>query len=548
MDVSHLRNEFAVFVVAENPDQRQFLSETVRSAGYPELQTFATIETALSEARENPPHLVIFSPSHGGNAEPNTSSTTHSNEPAEKRPEVNPEKSESFLVDLQGISSEILTYLHIHNESFTRGLQWVSRGLAYDLILRPLNATAELIQKLDRGAERLYFQFESEQLREHLSASLLKSLGKPAASAEVATNVANHVANHVESDVRLISESLAKMSSTKELDQCIQFFMEALSVRFPETPILYLKFVPSHLSLLVAQSMKLPIEKIRGIGVDLKKEDPARVTEMLKNPSEMEPLRRLMQQVFRREELTAFSHDCQGETMGLFVLLDRVNVETDLPIMCLRRIFDLTYERNLITKEKHALDTVDPTTGLVNRRHFGQRVDEEISRARRILLPVSVISIDIDGFKKLNSRIGFRQADSVLKMVAMILKKTARVTDILARTGPDEIILLMPHTPHMGAAIKAERLRRMIESTRFPLIEGLGEGPLTVSCGISEYPSFCNDADSLLRSADDALMQVKKTGGNKVCLTSPPPGFQIDFVPREVPSATGSARREDTSS
>ena len=145
----------------------------------------------------------------------------------------------------------------------------------------------------------------------------------------------------------------------------------------------------------------------------------------------------------------------------------------------------------------------------------------------------------------MNERIGSRQADSVLKMVAMILKKTARVSDIVARSGSDEVVLLLPHTNHQGAMIKAERIRRMIESTRFPILQGLQTEPLTISCGVSEYPSFCNDAESLVRSADEALMQVKRSGGNKICLTKPSPGFQMDFTPLDVPAATGGPRAEE---
>jgi diguanylate cyclase (GGDEF)-like protein len=169
-------------------------------------------------------------------------------------------------------------------------------------------------------------------------------------------------------------------------------------------------------------------------------------------------------------------------------------------------------------------------------------LDEEISRSRRISLPLSMITLDIDNFQELNNVVGFGNADSVLKVIGALLKKTVRANDILARIGADEIALLLPHTSHMGAAIKAERVRRILESTRFPSIEGKGPRKISVSVGVSEYPSFCNDAEGLIKSADEALYQVKQAGGNRVCLATPPPGFTPDFVPKKVEDARAEAK------
>jgi len=108
----------------------------------------------------------------------------------------------------------------------------------------------------------------------------------------------------------------------------------------------------------------------------------------------------------------------------------------------------------------------------------------------------------------------------------------------VARIEASGFAILMPHTPHMGAAMKAERIRRMIVATRFPsLVEA---GSITVSCGVSEYPSFTSDAESLLRSAREALDQVRD--GGRVCLATAPQGFQSDFIPHEVPASQGRIR------
>lgn len=527
MDISQLRKEFTVFVVDTDFRQAQSLVETIKATGYEDTKYFPTLEAALAVTRQSPPHLMII---EQGSVE----STV-----------------ERFLIEIQAISPEILSILITHAKLKLSSMQLISRGLACDSVARPFVSTLEIVQALDRGSIRLYHQFESEQLREHFEGSNSSSNSNSGDGAEAGMGMGTGTdatgdrpafaavptsPSMAVSDYTGLNEFLARMTGVKELDQCVQLFMESVSRVFSDVPVLYFRYVASHMSLLVSQAVWLPIEKIRGIGVDLKNEDPARLPEYFRDPSRMEPLKTLIQQVFRRERFTAFEHGSDGETLGLFVILENVEVNAESGIVqSLRKIFDLTYKRNLTLKEKHALDTTDPLTGLINRRHFSQRLDEEISRSRRILMPVSLISVDVDGLKRLNDRIGFQQTDAVLKMIAMILKKTARVSDILARTGPDEIALLLPHTAHMGAAVKAERIRRTLESTRFPLLDGLGLGPLTVSCGVSEYPSFCNDAEGLLRTVDEALVQVKQAGGNKVCLAVAPPGFEMDFVPHEVP-------------
>jgi diguanylate cyclase (GGDEF)-like protein len=108
------------------------------------------------------------------------------------------------------------------------------------------------------------------------------------------------------------------------------------------------------------------------------------------------------------------------------------------------------------------------------------------------------------------------------------VRKTSRINDIVGRLSEDELGLVLPHTGGRGAAIKAERLRRMVESADFSKVLGR-QRAVTVSVGVSKYPSFCHDADELYQSADNALFQVKEAGMNRVCLASVPDGFVADF-------------------
>jgi diguanylate cyclase (GGDEF)-like protein len=256
----------------------------------------------------------------------------------------------------------------------------------------------------------------------------------------------------------------------------------------------------------------------------------------------------LVKEVFNRQTFAASTYVSEGDTLGMVLILADLNLVENELVRDYLRMLDLAYRRNVALKDRHTLDIYDSATGIFNRRHFSKLIDEEIARSRRLLLPVSLIFINVDRIRLFNEKIGAKQADAVLKIIALIFKRTARVNDAVARLGGDEFAFLLPHTPSSGATLKAERLRRIIESTKFPLLENSQLGPVTVSLGVSEYPSLCSDSESLLRSADEAMQQVKVAGGNKVCLSTPASGFQMDFTPLKMPSSSRASRAAQTSS
>lgn len=499
MDIVALRKDFSVFVIESEATSAIAMTETLKNVGYVQARFYPTLASALAMIESEAPHLIVFDQDSFGT------------------------NGETFLVDIQGASPETKAILMSNSKRYLESLQLVSRGLAFDVIMRPLVSTLELVQKIDRACTALYLQYENEQLREQLADEKTGYLLPP---------IAGVTPTYGDSSVEAMHAALERLTRTKDLDQSVQIFIDALSQSLKNVPIAYFRYVPSHMSLLYSQSAWLPNEKFRGLGVDLKKEDSTQVQMLNDDPSGLQGLRTLVQQVFSVLRYTAFSHVIDDELIGVFVVLGDVDLANDVRASIFRRAFELAYKRNLTIKEKHSLESIDPLTGLINRKNFLQRIEQELARSRRLLMPVSIISMAIDGLNGLTQKIGQQQADAVIKTVAAILKRTTRMNDILARTGQDEFACLLPHTSHEGAAIKAERLRILLESTKVPLLEGLGLGPIRMSFGVSEYPSHCSDGDGLVQSADEALVQVRKAGGNKVCLAAAPRGFRMDFEPR----------------
>ncbi len=152
----------------------------------------------------------------------------------------------------------------------------------------------------------------------------------------------------------------------------------------------------------------------------------------------------------------------------------------------------------------------DPLTDGYNRRYLMLRLYEEVSRAARYQQPLSLILLDLDGFKSINDRWGHGAGDDVLKQVVQLLASQSRRDSVVARYGGDEFIALLPSTTKAAALIYADRMRAIIE--RYPF----QHGPLTASFGVAGYPDDPGNVGDLIKRADHALYEAKRRGRNLV--------------------------------
>ncbi len=152
----------------------------------------------------------------------------------------------------------------------------------------------------------------------------------------------------------------------------------------------------------------------------------------------------------------------------------------------------------------------DALTGVLNRHGFNTMVSRELARARRHAQPLALVLLDIDHFKQVNDRHGHAAGDQVLEGLARLLESHVRESDLVARWGGEEFVVIAPMTGVDGAANLAEKIRALLEST------DLGpEGPVTASFGVAELQP-ADTVEALLHRADEALYRAKTTGRNRV--------------------------------
>jgi diguanylate cyclase (GGDEF)-like protein len=137
----------------------------------------------------------------------------------------------------------------------------------------------------------------------------------------------------------------------------------------------------------------------------------------------------------------------------------------------------------------------------------------EMEQVRRYQYPVALIMLDIDDFKAINDSYGHQQGDVVLKHVARVLRDNSRDADSPARSGGEEMALVLPHTDLDGAHAIAERVRGAVEALRISRLDGDGALRITASVGVAA-PSEGNK-DALIADADAALYEAKRRGKNR---------------------------------
>jgi diguanylate cyclase (GGDEF)-like protein len=168
-----------------------------------------------------------------------------------------------------------------------------------------------------------------------------------------------------------------------------------------------------------------------------------------------------------------------------------------------------------LTADLEILATTDGLTSLLNRRHFESLARAEWARFQRYGRPLSLLVLDIDKFKSVNDRFGHDTGDLVIKAVAHICKSTKRQPDVLARIGGEEFAMLLPETDEDAAGIAAERLRTSVQEHPLTLPDG-ATLQVTISIGLAGAALSMASFEVLLKRADEALYEAKRTGRNKV--------------------------------
>lgn len=501
MKIEEVRTSFTVYLIASQLEQMGGVAEALRLAGYMTV-SFSELSQAFSEFPSNPPHFLLF-------------------DAREKN--FNLKKAIKQVV-LQLPESHV--FLLVDFKEREKVMPMLEDGV-YALIYMPLIAPVELIQAIDRAAERDYFMYMNERLAEAAHHEPPPEISENS-DVHPLPPIPEHTATQTKSQTSDLHLDFArKLFEQRGADEAIETYLSEASMVLNSAGVLYMKYLPNRRVLIAGSGKNINVD-LGGLGVDFNAAKGTFRVAQLRTPKEIPDLANMVEEVFGVSDFFAEPVEALGEVQGICVYLAP---EPDgAQSAALENASALLGKAlSLIESEKrmHVMNIKDPATEMLNRQNFISRIGQEISRSRRTLLPVALAVVACDQYGQIVSKLGHEDAQALLRMVAKIIERHSRVNDIVGRTGADEFGLLLPHTDRRGALIKVERLRRMIESADFSKV--LKEFPnITVSIGVAEYPSMVRDAEELFSSADEALYQVRGVG-NRTCVSKAPDGFVADF-------------------
>jgi diguanylate cyclase (GGDEF)-like protein len=216
-----------------------------------------------------------------------------------------------------------------------------------------------------------------------------------------------------------------------------------------------------------------------------------------------------------------FPLECRGRVVAALVGLDRAPASRE-PVLAaatlsaLRRALEpggIALDNAIVVQRAEALSVTDDLTQLYNSRYMSQVLRRETKRASRSGRPLSLLFIDLDGFKSINDTYGHLYGSRALVEAGALIRQCARETDVVARFGGDEFALILPDTGSEGAASVGERIRDRVNAHKF--LHGL-DIHLTVSVGVATLPDVAASAEGLIQAADEAMYHVKERGKNGI--------------------------------
>ena len=228
--------------------------------------------------------------------------------------------------------------------------------------------------------------------------------------------------------------------------------------------------------------------------------------------------------------VAGFPLRCRARTIGALIALDPApSTETPkLPpdvMSALRTVLEgpaLALDTTLQLRRVEQLSVTDDLTSLYNSRYLNQVLRRESKRASRSGRPLSLLFLDLDGFKSVNDRHGHLCGSRALVEAASVIRGCARETDVAARFGGDEFALVLPDTGSEGAVAVAERVRERIAAHSFLKASDGLDIRLTASVGVATLPDVAASAEELMKAADTAMYRVKEKGKDGVFLAIDP--------------------------
>ncbi|MBX3040813.1 MAG: GGDEF domain-containing protein [Bdellovibrionaceae bacterium] len=498
MNIRDSASQFTIHVFAHDIDRGAGIKVALAQVGY-DAFFFEDRDTLLSRIENKPPHILIFS----------TASLK--------------ENLSDFVEGVLKIMPEIRFIVLAKPSQYETLASYNSYGLVDILEDSDEMLAVRALFSVDRACESLYWQYQNEQLIRD-AGKMKTSLDEAKTSMAKQSNLVQEKVEEISRRGPPVSERIRDYLSAKSKEDLISRWMLALQGK----PCAYLQYLPSVKSLVVTHGT---LTESQGVGCQLSNAEAQEFAKEVTLGVVPPTLDELLKKAFQFKSVRLLPLFTQGKLEGVAAYPGELTGTAKADLEDEFAIFALAYAHFSMEKRLDTLEVMDSVTEVYNRKFGTQKVQDEWSRARRIHQPLSLVKMALDDFFELEQTLGENTRDQLLKNLAQLIQKTSRTNDFVFRSGLNELTMILPHCNRQGAMIRAERLRRVVESSQM-LENGL---KVSVSLGISEYPTLCSDAKSLDETAAKALIHILEKGGNRLCLSKAPANHKPEFeVPAEA--------------
>ncbi len=409
-------------------------------------------------------------------------------------------KFRELLKKVRDSSSEIEIVLLGSNEFWPGVSSLIQAGLVNDFWSYPLAGQGQLELRIERVIEKNIYKFIAEQ-RSEATAKIVQRLDEVADSPRIVA------AGHQDTDdvSRLLSASHRTEATL------IEELVARLKSQYPESEFVYFKNYRAKDQLLVTRTSFSSENYFRGQAIPFHQESI-----QLDRNEALNKLRDLIEETFSCDSFIMQPVEFAGHFYGLIMA---VNFEDSHFLQKTARYLSVSLRNYMLENATQGSDRVSEFDVGVSKAQFPYSVSTEVSRARRLKLPVSVVVAHIE-------YVG--DSDDDFQKAFSLIQNNLRNYDFVSSIDKNQIGIVLPHCRYEDAAIKAETIRRQL------VARGLKaqNTPLRLCFGVSEYPSLSADSDSLIGDAKKACSQVLVSGKNKVCLYSKSDSHEPEFSPR----------------
>lgn len=481
MDIRERASEFLIYIFSQDADLGASVKLRLTTAGY-EVFFFADFDALLSRMNEALPHLVVID-------------------------------TESLLIGVDKAFESIFSYSHeirfvlLASDNHIDGFE----GYRAFNLLQVLNRSqkfvdSQVLSVVDQGCESLYRLYQNEHIYDMFEAESLQG---------------QHLKQQIDyerrgPEVRPFQTRIADYRTSESKEDLLQKFF----AQTPQQSWVFLKYIKSIQTYIAVTYQNMPEKWVEGISFKIPS-DESQFNQQIILGEIPESLVDYLKKKWSVAAIKVMPLLLKDQIEGLMVSTQDIlaTVAEDFSLL------SLVYNLLTIESQPVHLDVEDQLTGFYNRLFYSRVLDKEIDRCKRTLSPLSLIKVSLDAYQEIELSQGKAFAQEVIRKVAEMIKKTSRLPDYACRTDENEFSLVLINCNRKGAALRAERLRQVLKTENFSKT-GVN---VTVSQGISEYPSLTKSASSLDESAKKALDFISSKGGDKICIYKAPRDHRPDF-------------------